>query len=411
MSRGIRGVCAAAVTVLCVVATGVVGIGGAGAASGGNQIVIGQIENQTGGTITGKVTTGADALAAWAKWTNAHGGINGATVKVVTLDDKSDPAQTKSDLKELVEQDNVLSIVGENASSTEPTWSEYITQQQVPVIGGAAYSANWFSNPMFYPGTTTVVSNVWAQMYAVQNAKKNKVASLLCSNATVCQAAQPLVVAAAKDLSIDIVYNQLADANAVSYTPQCLAMKDAGAEVISPQGVNNVTLLRDCKRQSFSPLVITTNYQYTINQLKATPDFNGLIGPSPAFSPYNQYPANKDYFAALKKYASAYAPGGKKFNDVSMLPAINAWVGGEIFKKAVENAAVAKGTAVTRQDVIKGLSMFSGESLGGIVPPLTYSDGTKPNPQVKCFYLYKVAKSAYSDYLDSDKAPKVYCQP
>jgi hypothetical protein len=30
---------------------------------------------------------------------------------------------------------------------------------------------------------------------------------------------------------------------------------------------------------------------------------------------------------------------------------------------------------------------------------------------VKCFYLYKIAKSAYSDYLDTDKAPKVYCQP
>ena len=76
-----------------------------------------------------------------------------------------------------------------------------------------------------------------------------------------------------------------------------------------------------------------------------------------------------------------------------------------------ENANVPKGTAVTRQDVIKGLSMFSQESLGGIVPPLTYSDGTKPNPQVKCFYLYKVAKAAYSDYLGDDKTPKLYCQP
>jgi branched-chain amino acid transport system substrate-binding protein len=411
MSRRIGRVLTASVGAIVVAATGLVGAGGAQAASSGKEIVIGQIENQTGGTVQGKTTVATDALAAWAKWTNAHGGINGATVKVISLDDKSDPAQTKSDLKELVEQDNVLAIVGESAAATEPTWSEYIQQQQVPVIGGAGYSANWFTNPMFYPGTTTVVSNVWAQMYAVKNANKNKVASLLCSNSTVCQGAQPLVTAAAKDLDISIVYNQLADANAVSYTPQCLAMKDSGAQVVSPQGINNVTLIRDCKRQSFNPLIITTNYQYTIDQLKATPDFNGLIGPSPSFSPYNQYPANKDYFAALKKYASAYAPGGKQFNNSGMLPAINSWVAGEIFKKAVENAAVAKGTAVTRPDVVKGLSMFNGESLGGIVPPLTYSDGTKPNPQVKCFYLYKIAKASYTDYLGADKTPKLYCQP
>jgi hypothetical protein len=33
--------------------------------------------------------------------------------------------------------------------------------------------------------------------------------------------------------------------------------------------------------------------------------------------------------------------------------------------------------------------MFKAETLGGIVPPLTFSDGTKPNPQVPCAFLYK----------------------
>jgi hypothetical protein len=38
------------------------------------------------------------------------------------------------------------------------------------------------------------------------------------------------------------------------------------------------------------------------------------------------------------------------------------------------------------------------------------SDGTAPNPQVKCFYLYKIKNQKYTDYMDG-KVPKVYCQP
>jgi hypothetical protein len=65
---------------------------------------------------------------------------------------------------------------------------------------------------------------------------------------------------------------------------------------------------------------------------------------------------------------------------------------------------------VTTADVIKGLSQFKDETLGGSNPPLTYSDGTAPNPQVKCFYLYKIKGAKYVDNLDG-KVPKLYCQP
>jgi branched-chain amino acid transport system substrate-binding protein len=405
---------ASVLAALAVAVTGLVGAtsGGAGAATPkGTTLFIGSLETQTGAPgATGKITTATDVLAAWAKWTNANGGILGHPVKVKVLNDKADPAQAKSALKELVEQDNVLAIVGNDASSTEPTWKDYIQQQQVPVIGGTEYSANWFTAPMFYPVSTTVVSNVWGQVYAAKNAGKTKLASLLCSNSSVCQGASGIISSAAKDLNVDIVYNQLADANAVNYTPQCLAMKDAGATVAVPSGINNVTLVRDCSRQNYNPLIITTNYVYTLKQIQDTPQFDGLVGPSPAISPYNQYPATKDYFAAMKKYAPAYAPGGKQYINGTLLAAIDAWQAGQAFRKAVENANVTSSTEMTRQDLIKGLSMFKNETLGGSNPPLTYSDGTTPNPQVKCFYLYKIKGKKYTDYKKG-AVPKLYCQP
>ena len=48
---------------------------------------------------------------------------------------------------------------------------------------------------------------------------------------------------------------------------------------------------------------------------------------------------------------------------------------------------------MTHDDLIRGLSMFKNETLGGISPPLTYSNGTTSNPQVLCFYLYKTVNS------------------
>jgi len=381
------------------------------AAPSGTPIAIGSVETQTGAAgQTGKVTVATDALAAWAKWTNAHGGIAGHPVNVTVLNDRGDPAQASVDLKQLAEQDKVLAVVGEDAASTEPTWKSYIESQKLPVIGGEAYSANWFTSPYFYPVDTGSLATIWGQMFSAKNSGKTKVASLLCSNLSVCQLAVPLVTSAAKDQGMNIVFNQLADGNAVNYTPQCLAMKASGADVISPQGINNVTLIRDCNRQNYKPLVITTNYSYTLQQIKDTPQFEGLVGPSPAMSPYNEYPPTKDYFAALKKYAPDYAPGGKKFETGGMLVALSAWQAGQAFAKAVENANVGASATVTRDDVVRGLSMFKNETLGGSNPPLTYSDGTSPNPQVKCFYLYKIKGGKYVENTQGG-TEKLYCQP
>jgi hypothetical protein len=33
--------------------------------------------------------------------------------------------------------------------------------------------------------------------------------------------------------------------------------------------------------------------------------------------------------------------------------------------------------------------MFKNETLGGLTVPVTLSDGTKPNPQNPCIFLYK----------------------
>ena len=78
------------------------------------------------------------------------------------------------------------------------------------------------------------------------------------------------------------------------------------------------------------------------------------------------------------------------------------------FRRAIVNADVAPKAIVTSADVIQGLSKFKGETLGGYAPPLTYGDGTAPNPQEKCVYLYKWKGTKF---IPLEGATKYTCQP
>src|SRR5579875_49883 len=52
------------------------------------------------------------AEAAYYKYVDAHGGVNGRQIKDIVLDDQYDPSQTVPDVQKLVEQDHVFAIVG-----------------------------------------------------------------------------------------------------------------------------------------------------------------------------------------------------------------------------------------------------------------------------------------------------------
>src|SRR5258708_22074352 len=82
------------------------------------------------------------AAKTWVKWTNAHGGINGHPVHLTLLDDAGDATTSLSEVKQLVQQDHVVAIIGSN-SPVATSWSTYIKQVKVPVIGGTS---------AFFPG-------------------------------------------------------------------------------------------------------------------------------------------------------------------------------------------------------------------------------------------------------------------
>jgi branched-chain amino acid transport system substrate-binding protein len=367
--------------------------GGGGGGSGttqppptGTAIKIGWVGTVT--TATGVLPNQEkDTMDAWVSWTNTHGGLDGHPVEVAYADDKGDPAVGLAAVKDLIENQHVVALVGETAAATQQTWAPYVLEKRIPVVGGAEIDALWFTNPMFYPLGGSVITNIWGQMKSAAEAGNKKVAVILCTENPACAQAQPLFTKNATDVGMEMVYNALASTTQASYTAECLSAKKAGAEAVA-NFTNAVVMARDCARQNYNPFWISADEGFGISVIKQQPSLGKAVGSSENWNCLDTtIPATKELNEALKVKHASWLPGGKDA-DLATGGCI-AWGSGTEFAKAISNAAVAPTATVTSEDVIRGLSMFKGETLGGIAPPLTFSDGSKPNPQVTCTFLYK----------------------
>jgi branched-chain amino acid transport system substrate-binding protein len=98
-----------------------------------SEIVLGTWGPQTGPAAAwGTVIRGMEV---YFRLVNEEGGIHGRTVRFLARDDQYQPARTVSAVRELVERDGVLAIVG--GIGTAPTMAvrDYLAEQGVPVLG------------------------------------------------------------------------------------------------------------------------------------------------------------------------------------------------------------------------------------------------------------------------------------
>ncbi len=363
----------------------------------GTEILIGQVSAQTGGPAGGTLTLARDTLDAWVQHTNCNGGVAGHPVKVSQRDTRTDPAAGGTAVQELLDE-GVVAMVGSADTTTMGQWQALVTEAGVPLIGGTVYNAADITLPGMYGVMTTVTQILYFEIFALKNAGATKVASLLCNNADVCLQARAGVLAAGEALGVEIVYDDVADNTpGTDYTAQCLAMKNSGADAVLPF-VDNAGLATNCAQQGFEPIYGGSEVSIGLDDVAATPAFQGLSAPMSAFPYFQEFPTTAAYFDAIKTYHPEHAEGGDLYGQAHMASS-HVWVAGETFKKAVENAAVAEDAVVTAEDVHRGLAMFNGETLSGLIPPRTYADyladPTVPNPQNDCVFLYRINDGKY----------------
>src|SRR6516162_8469135 len=90
--------------------------------------------------------------AAYFAMINDQGGINGRKIKFVVRDDAYSPPKTVEEIRQLVEQDNVLATFNTLGTPTNSAIRQYMNDNKVPQLF-VATGANKWNDPTLYPWT------------------------------------------------------------------------------------------------------------------------------------------------------------------------------------------------------------------------------------------------------------------
>jgi branched-chain amino acid transport system substrate-binding protein len=109
------------------------GCGKSGSPGDANEILIGEYSSLTGTTATFGISTHRGILMAVDE-ANLTGGVLGKKVKLITEDTQSKPEEAALAVQKLITRDNVVSIIGEIASSRSLAAAPICQERKVPMI-------------------------------------------------------------------------------------------------------------------------------------------------------------------------------------------------------------------------------------------------------------------------------------
>jgi len=336
------------------------------------------------GPLASSIAVGPPAYEAWAKYQNAHGGIDGHKVNVIVKDDDFNSGTSLSGVEQLVNQDHVVALV--DASDVDAAWGTYAKQHGVPVVGGGSSSQLFLTNPDFFAVGQTLDDYFVNFLLAAKKVGATKFGELYCAEAATCQEGVPPLKATAAKLHMTVTYVAQISASAPSYAAQCLAAKQAGVQAMTVADAVTVVeaVAADCVAQGYSPWQIALDGGVSKSFATSPGLSDKFIGSEPNIPFFvDNTPATKLMNANLKKYADATFTS-PNFNE----EATQLYVSGVLLGTAIKKADPGKGTPITAALVKKGLYKLSRDTLGGLAPPLTYHK-TKPTP-VDCWYWIRL---------------------
>ncbi len=358
-------------------ATPVEDAGASGAVpSGGAPIKIGSVSALSGPAGAAQAP-GVDAVKVWVKAVNAAGGINGHQVQLFVVDDAGDPARHVAALQDLVENKGVIAFVGNFASQTNVTGRAYLERKQIPVVGGDATTPVWFESPMFFPGGAGIDPLGPFGKILSQFTDGRRMAFITCTESAVCSNARASATAGAPKSGFTIVYNGSGSLAQPDFTSECIAMRDAKADVVVAvfDSASVQRVARSCSRQGYHPKYYLAGGVADAS-FAANPVFDGSGGGTHAFPfsvPKGTNPAADEFLVAMARYAPS----------TTVQPiSTEGWVAGKMF----ERAAARVGRNPTTQEILTGLWTFKGETLGGLASPRTFSKGA-PAASSTCAFI------------------------
>lgn len=347
------------------------------------EILLGSIGTE-GGVLGSLMLPVIQGGRAWVADVNARGGLNGHPVRVIFGDDGGDPSRARALAQRMVDQ-GVVAFYLDHGPGTFQAVASFLEEKQIPMIAGCNCSIPTARSPMFFPiGPAAEVGLAWSQVLPLfAYSQERKVSILYCRETAGCKAGRDAIVNFADRNGLKVVHDAQVSVAQPDYTAEVLAARNAGAQAFIAllDNFSIIRLARAAKRQNWSPIITG---QYSVHDERfpkeGGKDVEGVV--LGAGLPHWESPKLADYRQAVERYV----PGAIKgtFGQVG-------WVAGKLLE-VVSRGFPAK---PTKDDFLKGLYALNGETLGGLIPPLSYREGKGHDDSNYCIIPMKVESGRF----------------
>jgi branched-chain amino acid transport system substrate-binding protein len=343
-------------------------------------VTIGNI-GEYSGAVGASLYTGQPMAQVVAKWLNAHCGLNGHRINIITVDDGSNPARYQQLAQQMVETQHVMAFMGNLVPLSATGAQAYLDGKGVPIIGGDGLMPVWFQDANMYYAGPDLASQVLGGGKIANQQGKTKVAVLYCGEAEPCRTAQQAwLSSAAAATGEQVVYTAQVSLAQPDFTSECLQAQSHGATALSlALDANSLQrLTRSCLQQGYHPVFLGFSLELTGSSAQDS-DMNGMVATVPSFPfPANDLPGENDYHQAIRQYAPNIGDGSTATSEM--------WISG----LELQAAGAHLSANPTLAELLNGLYNIKNETFGGLVAPTTFVKGQAGVHSPPCYFVLSI---------------------
>ncbi|RPH67024.1 MAG: ABC transporter substrate-binding protein [Myxococcaceae bacterium] len=210
----------------------------------GDTILLGEVGSLTGSEATFGIST-RNAIELAIREVNAAGGVKGKKIEIRVYDNQSKPEEAAQAANRLINQDNVLLILGEVASSNSMAMAEKAQPAKVPMISNASTNpkVTEIGDYIFRVCFIDPFQGYVMAKFAHDNLKLTKVAVLRDLGSAYSQGLADVFERKFTEMGGKIVARETYTKGSTDFRSQLTAIKRASPDAIYIPGYNDIGLI------------------------------------------------------------------------------------------------------------------------------------------------------------------------
>jgi branched-chain amino acid transport system substrate-binding protein len=328
--------------------------------------------------------------AAYFAMINEHGGINGRKINFISRDDSYSPPKTVEQVRQLVEQDQVLFLFSTLGTPTNTAIHGYLNDNKVPQLFVATGADQW-NDPKHFPWTMGLIpsygteARIYAR-YILKNLPNAKIAVLYQNDDFGKDYLNGLRAGLGEKAGKMIVATQSYETTDPTVDSQVVALQASGADVLLTAAIPKFAAqaIRKVYDVGWRPTHFLTSVSNSVGTVMKSAGFEkgvGIISAAFAKDPtdpqWENAPEYKEWLAFMKKYnASA--------NVADVQGAV-----GYTYAQTLVVVLKACGDNLTRENVMKQAASLHDVPMPMLLPGITLSTSDTDFAPIKQMQLEK----------------------